>query len=222
MNLRRILSGAALIAGVALPAAALAVPAVTTATVNVRASPNGADIGTFAAGTPVDVEGCNQAYTWCLAHGPRQHGWVYAPYLRYTGQEARHVTLPDVALAVGLPILGAAIAEAFDDDDDVRFHRRVHPRARFGARFHDHRFDGPRFRRFEGPRSRHGARFRDFDFHDEKAFASGRFGDENFRGGGRFGGEKFRGGGGFGGEKFGSGGGFGGGGAGAQMKRDAY
>ena len=91
--------------GLVLPAAAGAQTAYTTKTVNLRAGPSREYelVAQVPAGSPVEVGGCVDDWSWCdVIVGP-DRGWVYAGNLEYP-YENRRVVIMSSGPLVGLPI----------------------------------------------------------------------------------------------------------------------
>jgi uncharacterized protein YraI len=100
------LAGAALLAGIAVPALAAAAPGFATGNVNIRAGP-GTDypvITTISAGSGVEIIGCLSGWAWCDVAWAGARGWVAGNYLQAVYQEQR-VYLPTYAPRVGLPVV---------------------------------------------------------------------------------------------------------------------
>jgi uncharacterized protein YraI len=102
----KLLAVAALIAGLLLPAQAMAAyEAYTRADLNLRVGP-GTTYGVIDVipyGEPVIVLGCLEGYFWCDVEWYGLRGWVAAEYLVQPGTT---VYLPHFAPRVGLPIIG--------------------------------------------------------------------------------------------------------------------
>jgi uncharacterized protein YraI len=79
MKVKAILAGAALLIVAALPGIAEAQNAVTSATVNFRASPGGPVLGAIPHGAPVTVLG--RSGNWCQTEWAGRIGWVYCRYV---------------------------------------------------------------------------------------------------------------------------------------------
>ena len=93
--LGKLLAVAALLAGLAFAAPAMAASARTTGDVNVRTGPGTgyARVGTLPAGTRVDLRGCED--NWCNVRGAGLGGWVSANYLtNYVGRPPAVVIQP--------------------------------------------------------------------------------------------------------------------------------
>lgn len=80
---RRLLFAFAVTGAMLLPAAAEAAGAQVMANVNLRAGPGTTyyKIMLLPRGTPVQVNGCLQGYSWCDVSYGRERGWVSANYL---------------------------------------------------------------------------------------------------------------------------------------------
>lgn len=87
-----------------LPSVADAAPARITANINVRSGPGVQyyRIGLLPAGSPVEVYGCLQGYTWCDVSYGNMRGWVAARYLSVFYN--RNVFVPSRPI-VALPFL---------------------------------------------------------------------------------------------------------------------
>ncbi len=95
MNFRKLVTAAAMLAGVVLlPAAAIAANAYVTGNVNVRSGPGTgyARVGTLSAGTIVNVRGCEA--NWCNIRGGGLRGWVSANYLSGASYRPPVVVVP--------------------------------------------------------------------------------------------------------------------------------
>ncbi len=97
--LGKLLAVAALLAGLAFAAPAMAASARTTGDVNVRTGPGTgyARVGTLPAGTRVDLRGCED--NWCNVRGAGLGGWVSANYLtNYVGRPPAVVIQPRIVV----------------------------------------------------------------------------------------------------------------------------
>ena len=77
------------LAALALPAAAVAGQAYTTANVNLRAGPD-TDYPVLRwvpEGTTVEVHGCLEEYQWCDVEAMGERGWMHGGYLAYPYQQ---------------------------------------------------------------------------------------------------------------------------------------
>jgi uncharacterized protein YraI len=92
--------------GFVLPTVLLAETAFTTRTVNMRAGPSKEYplVMQLPGGTPVDVGGCVDDWTWCDVFVGPDRGWVYAGNLEYPYQDHR-VTIMTYGPRIGLPIV---------------------------------------------------------------------------------------------------------------------
>jgi uncharacterized protein YraI len=102
----KLLAVAALIAGLLLPAQAMAAyEAYTRADLNLRVGPDTTYgiIDVIPYGEPVLVLGCLEDWYWCDVEWFGLRGWVAAEYLVQPGTS---VYLPQVAPRIGLPIIG--------------------------------------------------------------------------------------------------------------------
>jgi len=99
----------------AVPAAALAQFAYTTATVDLRAGPDGLYplVLRVYPGTQVQVHGCIANWSWCDVTVGFERGWMYAAYLAYPYQGS-NVTIYGYGPTLGLPILSFGIAPYWD------------------------------------------------------------------------------------------------------------
>lgn len=123
--LKTMLKAIALAGGLLIPGVALAVPAMVTTDLNVRAGPGAQHqrIATIPSGHRVEVDGCLRGYNWCRVVWPGPSGWVSGSYLAYLDSSYGRAPLPDVGLAIGVPII------AFDYGRD-RYWRHRHWRDR--------------------------------------------------------------------------------------------
>lgn len=99
---------AALLSVASAPAiAAAAMPAVTTANVNLRAGPgtNYPVVVTMPAGARVVSYGCVSGYTWCDISWGSERGWVAASYMQVVVAGKTVVLAPAVAPRVGLAVV---------------------------------------------------------------------------------------------------------------------
>jgi uncharacterized protein YraI len=97
--------------GLIIPAVALAESAYTTKTVNMRAGPSREYevVTQVGGGTPVEVGGCVDDWTWCDVIAGPDRGWVYAGNLEYPYQGRRVVILtngPAIGLVIEPFVLG--------------------------------------------------------------------------------------------------------------------
>jgi uncharacterized protein YraI len=104
MRLIHAISILAFSAVLAVPAAATADGAYTTADINMRAGPHAEfpRVANLPAGVAVTVHGCTYDWSWCDAGWRGLRGWVSARYLEYP-YEGRRVYLPDHGERIGLP-----------------------------------------------------------------------------------------------------------------------
>ncbi|MFC6488070.1 SH3 domain-containing protein [Nitratireductor sp. GCM10026969] len=125
--LKRMLKAAVFAGGILLPGAALAVPAMVTADLNVRSGPGTQHqrIATIPNGYRVDVDGCLRGYNWCRVDWAGPSGWVSGNYLAYLEGGYRQ-PLPQVGVGIGVPIIRFEI-----DRDRDRYDRRWRHRDRW-------------------------------------------------------------------------------------------
>ncbi len=107
-----IIAGLAALLGVSGAASAGAAPGVVTQGVNLRAGP---DVGypliePLDAGTPVEIFGCLDGWTWCDVGVSNARGWAAGPTLQvlYDGQPAY---LSQYGAAVGLGFVGFEVGD---------------------------------------------------------------------------------------------------------------
>jgi uncharacterized protein YraI len=103
-----------LVSGLLLSAAALAQSAYTVREANVRAGPERdyPVVTRLAAGTPVEVTGCNEDWSWCEVIAEPDRGWVYAGSLEYPYEGRRVVILRHGY--IGLPIVPFVVGSYWD------------------------------------------------------------------------------------------------------------
>lgn len=91
-------------------AASAQTPGYVTTNVNLRAGPDTSypAVAVLGAGSPLDIFGCLDAYTWCDVDWQGYRGWVAAQYLQYD-YRGRRVGLPDYAPMIGVPIIGFSV-----------------------------------------------------------------------------------------------------------------
>jgi uncharacterized protein YraI len=134
---KAILAGVAMMTMAVLPTAAEAANAITAATVNFRAAPSGAVVGTIPHGSPVTVLG--RSGNWCQAEWLGHIGWVYCRYLHAAVARAPVETYDPYFYGgypyyrYGAPFVGFSLGLGFDRSFRHRHHRH-------------HRFDGRHFR----------------------------------------------------------------------------
>ncbi|MGH8217553.1 MAG: SH3 domain-containing protein [Steroidobacteraceae bacterium] len=108
----------AVVAGAALLAVSMGVQAqnaYTSRSANLRAGPDRSYplVVQINAGTPVDVMGCLDDWSWCDVAFDDTHGWVYAPSLAYVYQ-GEQVPLYTYAPSLGLPIITFSLGTYWD------------------------------------------------------------------------------------------------------------
>jgi uncharacterized protein YraI len=138
MSMKSILAGAAMLAVAAIPAVAEAQNALTSVTVNFRASPSGVKLGAIPVGSPVTVLG--RSGNWCQTEWLGHVGWVHCRYLQVGLAYAPRVIHPVPRYAYGgYPFIYGApfngLSLGFGDFDRGFRHREVRR----------HHFDGRRF-----------------------------------------------------------------------------
>lgn len=146
LGTKSILAAGAVIAGLLMPAQAMAqYEAYTRVDLNLRVGPdtNYGVIDVIPYGEPVNVLGCLDQFAWCDVAWYGLRGWVAADYLVQPDNTA--VYLPQFAPQVGLPI----ISFSFDAYHDRHYRDRPWYRERRGVwRGRDYRRgDRPKFRR---------------------------------------------------------------------------
>jgi uncharacterized protein YraI len=101
--------------GFVVPTAALAEMAYTTKTVNMRAGPSKDYplVMQLPGGTPVEVGGCVDDWTWCDVFVGPDRGWVYAGNLEYPYQDHR-VSIMTYGPRIGLPIAPFVVGTYWD------------------------------------------------------------------------------------------------------------
>jgi uncharacterized protein YraI len=101
--------------GLIVPAASPAQTAYTGKTVNLRAGPSREYplVARLPAGTPVEVNGCVDDWTWCDVSFGFDRGWVYAGNLEYPYQDRRVVILYDGPI-LGFPIVTFSVGPYWD------------------------------------------------------------------------------------------------------------
>jgi uncharacterized protein YraI len=99
----------------AIPFATSAQDAFTTRSVNVRAGPDTSYpvVAILGGGSPVQVMGCLDDWSWCDVAFEDNRGWIYAPYLSYVYQGAR-VPFYTYAPSFGIPIIGFSVGSYWD------------------------------------------------------------------------------------------------------------
>lgn len=87
--------------------ATAASPAITSASVNMRAGPGTQYPVVFSlpAGAQVTAHGCLADYSWCDASLGAARGWVAASYMRFVQQGQPVVVAAPVAAAVGVSVI---------------------------------------------------------------------------------------------------------------------
>lgn len=102
-----VLAAALATALAAMPAAAVAYPAVAARDVNLRAGParDYPVVAVVALGAPLEVLGCLNGYTWCDAIAGPYRGWVWAGNLSAAWQGG-YVPLPGYGAVIGIGVIG--------------------------------------------------------------------------------------------------------------------
>ncbi len=102
-----------LVAGV--PLAAHAQEAVTNRAANLRAGPDRdyPVVVTVAPGTPLEVRGCVDGYTWCDVSAGDFSGWIHAESISYPYQ-GQPVPVYGYGAAIGLPIVVFSFGSYWD------------------------------------------------------------------------------------------------------------
>lgn len=108
--------GIAALALVAPFAHAQSAPAFTNAPAIIRAGPSQdyPAVAQLQGGTPLQVMGCVQGYTWCDVSLPGLRGWVYGGRLNYAYQ-GNPVPLMSYGPQIGLPIIGFSFGSYWGD-----------------------------------------------------------------------------------------------------------
>jgi uncharacterized protein YraI len=128
-------------AGLLLSATAFAQQAYTSRPANVRAGParDFPLIARLAPGTPIDVYGCLEGYTWCDIGFGAGRGWLSTRSMQ-TSYGGGYVPFYSYAPSIGLPIIGFSLFNYWDRwYRDRPFYRE---RPRWEARWRD--YDRPR------------------------------------------------------------------------------
>jgi uncharacterized protein YraI len=110
-----------------LSIAAKAENALTTDTASVRAGPDGSypEVAQLDAGTPVQVMGCLDDWSWCDVAFEDMRGWLYSTDINYE-YEGGYVPFYAYAPAFGLPVLSFSV--------DAYWGRYYHDRPWYGQR----------------------------------------------------------------------------------------
>ena len=152
-----------------LPVAASAQQAYANSAVNLRAGPatNYPVVAVVGSGQNFEVLGCTQGYGWCdvvMPDGLR--GWIYSAAIDYAYQQER-VPLATYGAAIGIPIVGFAIANYWGNNyrdrswyDDRRWWGNRPPPPRDGWRRPAAEQPNWRPRDWQGPRPGRGNDFR--------------------------------------------------------------
>lgn len=120
--------------------------AYTSRPMNVRAGPNGDYplVAQLDAGTPLDVHGCLDDWSWCDVSFEDNRGWIYADGVSFVYQGAR-VPLYSYGPSLGLPIIAFSLMTYWGDyyrgrpwyeQRDTWSHRRLPPHRRPAGRPH--------------------------------------------------------------------------------------
>ncbi len=89
--------------------------AYTSRPVNVHAGPDSSYpvVAQLGPGTPLDIDGCLDDWSWCEIAFEDDHGWVYAPYLSYV-YEGERVPFYSYAPSFGIPIITFSLGSYWD------------------------------------------------------------------------------------------------------------
>lgn len=121
---------AALLGVVGAPVLALAAaPALTTATLHMRAGP-GTEypvVDTIPDGAQVYIHGCIRDYSWCDVSWDGERGWAFAMYLEAFYHQ-RYVPVPAYSAEIDIPLIGFALENYWGE----YYRHRPWYRRRFG------------------------------------------------------------------------------------------
>lgn len=101
----KLLTGAATVAmAVSLPTMAMALDAVATTDLNMRAGPGPEHeiVGTIGSNDPVEILGCLPERNWCQVSWQGQQGWSYSDYLAVTQADER-MLVPQARTVLDIP-----------------------------------------------------------------------------------------------------------------------
>jgi uncharacterized protein YraI len=106
MRRRSIIAFCTLFLATVVPAVASAAPGFSTADVNMRAGPSTANpvVTTIPAGSPVEIIGCLNGWSWCDTPWAGYRGWVAGSYLNASWQ-GRAVPVVAYAPRLGVPVV---------------------------------------------------------------------------------------------------------------------
>lgn len=98
------------------PTAALGADGVVISTVDLYAGPDMdyPAVAELPAGTPVDVQGCLEGWTWCDVIAAGTRGWVAGTFVQYTYQ-SQPVIVADYGARIGIPIVAFSIGVYWDN-----------------------------------------------------------------------------------------------------------
>ena len=102
-------------AAMLVPAVAWALPAFTTRSVNLRAGPDASFplVAWMPAGTPVNVFGCINGWTWCDIQAGFNRGWVFAQFLSMPVQN-QPIIIGNAGAWLGVPLIAFSIGPYWD------------------------------------------------------------------------------------------------------------
>src|SRR2546430_11969535 len=113
--MRKLLTVALASVLLAIPIATSAQDAFTTRSVNVRAGPDTSypAVATLGGGSPVQVMGCLDDWSWCDVAFEDNRGWVYAPDVTYE-YDGGYVPLYTYAPSLGIPVVQFTIGDYWE------------------------------------------------------------------------------------------------------------